>query len=241
MRDFSSRPDIDHLALLAALQREFHAHLLVADPDAPVPSCGRWTVRDLTVHLSDVHLWAADMAQGLASAPDEERPAEHPEDLAAHYRSCAAHLHETLTQLSPNAPARILGRDGTASFWRRRQVHETLIHLHDLAESLDAEPPEAGAEVWADGIDEIITVMHPRQVRRGRAEPPSSSVRVTATDAATSWVMPEDAEDPAAEIRGRAQDVALLLWGRRDLATSSLEVRGDRAAVQQLLDQPITP
>ncbi|WP_237090216.1 hypothetical protein [Nesterenkonia sp. PF2B19] len=64
---------------------------------------------------------------------------------------------------------------------------------------------------------------------------------MTATDAATSWVMPEDAEDPAAEIRGRAQDVALLLWGRRDLATSSLEVRGDRAAVQQLLDQPITP
>ncbi|WP_460690723.1 maleylpyruvate isomerase family mycothiol-dependent enzyme [Nesterenkonia suensis] len=241
MSDVSRRTDIDHLPLLAGLQREFHAHLLVADPDSPVPACGPWTVRDLTVHLSDVYVWAAGMAQGHASTPDEEQTVEHPQDPAARYRTCADHLHSTLTRLSPDASARTFGGDGTASFWHRRQLHETLIHLDDLAVALDADPPQVAAAVWADSIDEIVTVMHPRQLRRGRAEPPSSPVRINATDAETSWTMPADAEDPAAEIRGRAQDVALLLWGRRDLTTASLEVGGDRSAVQELLDQPITP
>ncbi|MGQ7788568.1 hypothetical protein [Nesterenkonia sp. K-15-9-6] len=35
-------------------------------------------------------------------------------------------------------------------------------------------------------------------------------------------------------MRGRAQEVDLLLWGRRDLSNSSVEVRGDPAPVQQL-------
>ncbi|MFD5822740.1 maleylpyruvate isomerase family mycothiol-dependent enzyme [Nesterenkonia xinjiangensis] len=241
MSDVSRRTDIEHLALLAALQREFHAHLLVADSEAPVPACGWWTVEDLTEHLCDVYIWAADMARGRAAAPREERPAERPDGLAAYYRSCAAHLHETLTQLGPEAPARIFGGDGAAAFWHRRQVHETLVHLDDLAAALDADPPHVAAEVWADGIDEIVTVLYAHQLRLGRAEPPSSPVLITATDAESSWTMPAGTENPAAEIRGRAQEIDLLLWGRRGLANSSLEVRGDRVPVRQLLDQPVTP
>ena len=52
------------------------------------------------------------------------------------------------------------------SFWHRRQLHETLIHLWDLrtAGGLDlvVEPM-----LWADTVDEALTVMHPRQVRLG--------------------------------------------------------------------------
>ncbi|MGQ7788567.1 maleylpyruvate isomerase N-terminal domain-containing protein [Nesterenkonia sp. K-15-9-6] len=186
MGDFRRQSDIDYLPLLADLQREFHAHLLVAGPDAAVPACGPWRVRDLTEHLCDVYVWAAGMAQGHASTPDEEQSVDHPQDLAARYRTCADHLHSTLTRLSPDAPARIFGGDGTASFWHRRQLHETLIHVHDLAEALDAAPPQAAPEVWAVGIDEVITVMHPRQLRLDRADPPSSPVLITAEDAQAS-------------------------------------------------------
>lgn len=249
MGDFEHSADIDHLSLLADLQGEFHAHLVRVAPETPVPACGEWTVRDLAEHLSAVYLWAASLARG-EDPPHQQDPSETgTQPLAERFQACAAHLHETLTAVPADASARVFGGEGPARFWHRRQLHETLIHLHDLAEAVDAPAPHATPEVWADGVDEVITVMHPRQVRLGRAEPPSSPVLLTAADTAESWTVPsvttevtaEVTADPAAELRGRAQDLALLLWGRRHLENSALQVHGDVAAVQELLRQPITP
>ena len=63
-----------------------------------------------------------------------------------------------------------LVENGPASFWHRRQTHETLVHLWDLrtAGGLDL---SVDPRLWADTVDEVVTVMQPRQERMGRMEP----------------------------------------------------------------------
>jgi uncharacterized protein (TIGR03083 family) len=151
------------LTQLAELQSAFASSIPVIDAATPVPWCGSWTVRDLVEHLAEVHSWAAAMARG-----DDARRLPPTDDLLDRYRGSAAELVDTLARLDPDAPARTLAGAGTVSFWHRRQLHETLIHLWDLrtagGRSLVADPL-----LWVDTVDEAVTVLHPRQVRLGRA------------------------------------------------------------------------
>ncbi|MFC8943439.1 maleylpyruvate isomerase N-terminal domain-containing protein, partial [Streptomyces griseoincarnatus] len=160
---------LDHLALLARFQRDFLAAVPDADADARVPACGDWTVRELVEHLADVHHWAAGQARGVKGAPLGAGPF----DLAPHYAAQAAELRETLAGLAPDAVGRVMTHPkpmgpGPARFWHRRQTHETLVHLHDLlAASAGAGSlglVRAEPEVWADTVDEVVTVLQPRQV-----------------------------------------------------------------------------
>ena len=82
-------------------------------------------------------------------------------------------LRTTLRSLDPDAPARTLLERGTVAFWYRRQLHETLIHLGDLrsAGGLDL---AVAPVIWADTVDEVVTVMHPAA---GAAGPRSRSAR----------------------------------------------------------------
>ncbi len=220
---------IDYLPLLAELQEEFAAGIEEISDDAPVPSCGDWTVRDLAEHLASVHHWAAAMARD----EDVERLPRHPPDLSERYAACAAELRETLAALPSDAPGRTFDGPGPASFWRRRQVHETLVHLHDLR----GEVPAVAAEVWADAVDEVVTVFYPRQVRLERIAPLPVAVRLVAIDAGQEWVLGEG--DPVATIEGSAQALTLLLWGR--LGLDAVTVTGDAAAAERALTTAITP
>ncbi|MFT4289255.1 maleylpyruvate isomerase family mycothiol-dependent enzyme [Nocardioides sp.] len=220
---------LDYLALLAHLQDRFERGIGSVAEDAAVPGCGDWTVRDLVEHLAWVHHWAAAMAR------DEDAVAlpRHPADLVGRYAECAAELRETLATLPPDAPARTLNGPGPASFWHRRQVHETLVHLHDLLGSAD----DVSAEVWADAVDEVVAVMYPRQVRLDRIAPLADPLRLVATDTGREWRLGDD--EPTAQIAGTAQTLTLLLWGR--LGVEASEVTGDEDVVRRALATAITP
>jgi Mycothiol maleylpyruvate isomerase N-terminal domain len=73
---------ISDLDMLAGLQSTFLTSIPEVDPGAPAPACGRWRVRNLVIHLSRIHHWAADL-----------------------YGDCATELLETLRSLDPAAPA----------------------------------------------------------------------------------------------------------------------------------------
>lgn len=224
---------LDLLTVLSDLQGQFLATIPAVDPTTRVPWCGRWRVKDLVVHVARIHHWAAGQARRRQETPLGRGPFVL-EDL---YRDCAAELVDTLTSLGPDAEAWTLDGNGPASFWRRRQVHETLVHLWDLrtAGTLDL---VVDPVVWADTVDEVVTVMQPRQERMGRMEPLPEPVALHATDADRSWLL-GGATGPVVAVHGTASDLALLLWGR--LSPDLLEVTGDRPALDDALSRRLTP
>lgn len=244
---------LDHLALLARLQDEFLAAVPGADPAARVPACGEWTVRELVEHVAGVHRWAASNAYRVETEPLGDGPF----DLASHYAAQAAALRRALTELAPDATARVLTHPeplgpGPVRFWHRRQVHETLVHLHDLLAATAGAGTtglvRADPEVWADTVDEVVTVLQPRQVGLGRMEPLRHPVSLAATDVAGApvWVLGAPgrrAEEvaPAVVVSGPAEGLALTLWHRLTPAEAGLTVAGDRADLEAVLAAPIVP
>lgn len=233
-------PD-DFLVTLGDLQSEFAAALKQADPDRPVPSCDDWSVGDLADHLAGVHHWAAAMARD-----EDEEPLPVPLDLVATYEAQAAELRETLAALGPDATGRILNgltEDGCGpvSFWFRRQVHETLVHLWDIRSALGLSTPEATPELWADSVDEVLTVMYPRQIALKRARKIVTRIELTATDTGHTWAIGAPNAVQKVYVSGSAQDLALLLWGRLSPRSAGLTITGDSAALDEALTRAIVP
>ncbi|MFJ3406571.1 maleylpyruvate isomerase N-terminal domain-containing protein [Promicromonospora sp. NPDC090134] len=244
---------LDHLALLSRFQDDFLAAIPAADADARIPACGDWTVRELVEHIADVHHWAAGNARGVKGAALGDGPF----DLAPHYAAQAAELREALSGLDPEAECRVLAHPaplgpGPVRFWHRRQTHETLVHLHDLlaasAGTATAGLVGAAPEVWADTVDEVVTVLQPRQVGLGRMEPLRFPVVLVATDlaGAPTWVLgaPGERTDevaPDVVVAGTAEGLALTLWRRLTPDEAGLTVTGDRGDLEAALAQPIVP
>ncbi|WP_449385022.1 maleylpyruvate isomerase family mycothiol-dependent enzyme [Cellulomonas soli] len=229
----------DHLATLADLQEQFRSTIEQVDPTTRVPWCGRWRVTNLVVHLGRVHHWAASQAARTREVPLGRGPF----DLEPFYAAQAAELHATLVRLGPDALGSTLDGPGPASFWHRRQVHETLVHLWDLRTAGGLALQEAPA-LWADTVDEVVTVMHPRQVRLGRTPPLTRRIALVAADAARTWELAASDEAPhdiAATVTGPAQSLALLVWGRTSPDDAHLRVDGDRAWLEECLAHQLTP
>ncbi|WP_407345556.1 maleylpyruvate isomerase family mycothiol-dependent enzyme [Pengzhenrongella phosphoraccumulans] len=228
---------LDHLALLIDAQDEFLATINEVDPATPVPWCGTWQVDDLVVHLAKIHHWAAAQARST----DATRLGRGPFVQTDLYRECARELRDTLTELGPDTVGSTLVGQGPASFWRRRQLHETLVHLWDLR-TAGGRGLEVPAAVWADVVDEVVTVMQPRQVRLGRMLPLPSTIELTASDVGRTWLLDAAVAGPAvAQLRAPAEVLALILWGRASLDRSDVEVSGDVDLLRTALSEPLTP
>ncbi len=236
---------MDHLAVLGDLQSEFLESTRRADPDVPIPWLGRWTVRSLVVHLARIHHWAA----GQARRQQETPLGRGPFDLPVLYQECARELRETLGELDPGARAWTLLDDGvarneqvgTVAFWHRRQVLETLVHLWDLRTAI-GERLEVDDALWLDCLDEVVSVMHPRQVRLGRIAAPAARVSFAPAETdALLEVRGAPADAPEAVVTGPVEALALIVWGRLGLDADGVEVRGDRGAAEAVLAAGLTP
>ncbi|WP_454043499.1 maleylpyruvate isomerase family mycothiol-dependent enzyme [Cellulosimicrobium sp. Marseille-Q8652] len=235
----------DELALLGRLQGAFLAGVPGADPHAPVPACGRWRVRNLVEHVGRIHHWAAAQARRRQETPLGRGPF----DLAPFYAEQASELRETLATLDPDARAwTLLESDdpgSTVRFWHRRQVHETLVHLHDLRAAAGSAVDDVAPDVWADTVDEVVTVMQPRQVRLGRMTPLDRPVALVATDTSRSWVLGAPDGTPAAvRVSAPARELALVLWRRITPdpdAVPGLALDGDVSALDAALAERLTP
>lgn len=235
----------DQLTLLRDRQKQFLAGISLVDEATPVPWCGRWRARNLIEHLGRIHHWAAGQARRTQETPLGKGPFE----LVAFYSANADELYTTLTELDPNARAWTLldqgvppeQQSGTVAFWHRRQALETLVHLWDLriAGGLDYEP---GPDAWLDCLDEVVTVMHPRQLRLNRIAPPEVRVRLRATDASADHVLAgSPAEGDEVVLAGPIRSLALLSWGRLPADDPTLSVTGDADALGRVLAAGLTP
>jgi uncharacterized protein (TIGR03083 family) len=224
----------DWLGLLRGTTDRFATVIEAGDLDAPVTHCPDWRLRDLAEHLGGVHQWAAHAV--VAGTPDlEPEPAGALDAaaLAAWYRSQAAHLVEVLADRPAETPAWAMDPSNrTAGFWRRRQVHETRLHLWDAEQAVGAPMPYEPTLAW-DGVLEVVDVVCPRQVRLGRIEPLAGRLDLSATDG--PWRVQLGAGDPV-EVRGPAELLLRLLWHRADPFAEGID---PRAGV--LLSAAVTP
>jgi uncharacterized protein (TIGR03083 family) len=226
-----------------------------AGPDAPVPTCPEWVVRDLVRHTGGVHRWAT----GVVVTPHTEVWAVGLEEVVGTWPTDADLVpwfregHADLVAALAAAPAdlecwTILRAPSPLAHWARRQAHETAIHRVDteLAGGLPLSP--IAPVNAADGVDELLCGFVPRRSTNLRSERPTT-LRVRSTDAGTAWLLAMDADGvtstrededmsspaPAAcTVSGRADDLYLALWnrGRRD----ELTVEGDDAVLAHFLD-----
>ncbi|HEX7302573.1 maleylpyruvate isomerase N-terminal domain-containing protein [Lentzea sp.] len=202
-----------------------------AGPDAAVPSCPKWTVLDLVRHIGEVHAWAAE---AVVTAPDAGRPGwvQAPEgwdEALSWWDDAAGLLVSRLRSVSPDSPAWTFQGSQVAAFWARRQAHETAVHRLDAELATGHEPPTLlfDPEFAADGVDEHLTVMVPRQLVRGQVVERTGRLVVHAADAGRTWqvwlaagepVVVTDVLDSAVDadttVAGTADAVYRALWGR---------------------------
>lgn len=231
-------PHLEHAA------DTFAAVLETGDLDAPVPGCGVWRLTDLAHHLGGIHRWAR---VAIVEGPsDDKHPADAPTErvaLAAWFRAGADALLATLGEIDPDAPCWTFGpRPHTAAFWFRRQAHETAMHAGDAAAAQGA-PRVYDTALALDGIDEVVGVFFPRQVRLGRTPPLASALAVEPTEGGR-WVLAGDGTQPPrtapATVAGPADALLHLLWHRTALDDPRIVVSGDRAAADAVLAAALT-
>jgi len=229
-----------------------------AGPDAPVPTCPDWLVRDLVRHTGGVHRWATGIVGGPRTQPwdvdldDVVGSWPDDADLVDWFRAGHLALVATLEAADPALDCwTFLRAPSPLAMWARRQAHETTVHRVDAeratGESSPVDPPLA-----ADGVDELLTCFVTRRGGRLRADP-ARTLRVAATDAPGGWqvrIGPDGVETrvasgrPAAGdlpadddclVKGPAADLYLALWNRRGL--DGLVVDGDGEVLALFLDR----
>lgn len=203
------------MARLREATARFAGVLARADLAAEVPACPGWTVADLAEHLRSVHLWAAHaVTEGTPDGVPAPGMLDRP-SLAAGYRAAAGHLVDVLAATPPDAPVWAFGpKPRVAQFWRRRQVHETNIHLYDalaawgFADDWSLEPALA-----RDGVEEVATIFYPRQLRLERTAALPGTLRLMTTDTEGDPIELGGGE-PVTEVHDEAERLLLMLWGR---------------------------
>lgn len=235
---------IDRLGALRHVVDRMAAVLSAAPPASEVPACPEWTVADLTAHIISVHRWAASI---MLSTTKQEFPDVRPEDdLAAWYARMAAALLATVDAVDPRETCWTMDpTNRTVAFWRRRQLHETLVHSVDVAQARPGEVAPIDPDVAVDGIDEVLTMWLPRMERRGVSADLVAPVCVRANDTGDAWlVTPRPGEAPEVTpgvshesyVAGPAADVFLMMWKR---AAGPVDVHGD--AAERFLASRLTP
>ncbi len=143
-----------------------------AGPDASVPACPDWQVRDLLTHIGCVHRWAAGYVTGGAPEgrmPWPEAPGLDGPELVQWMRDG----HRALVEALESAPADLacwtfLSAPSPLAFWARRQAHETAMHRIDAEASLGSGFSALDPAFAADGIDELLTGFLARDHGRAR-------------------------------------------------------------------------
>jgi uncharacterized protein (TIGR03083 family) len=212
-----------------------------AGPDAAVPNCPGWQVRDLLRHTSMIHRWAtAFITEGYTdfhpAAPESTLDGA---ELLEWFREG----HGLLVAALSESPADVecwtfMPAPTPLAFWSRRQAHETAIHRTDAESALSGKPGPVPAAFAADGVDELLTGFHARAKSRVRTEEPRV-LRVRAIDTDDVWTVrlstdhphTERAEEGPAdcEISGTAEQLYLTLWNRLPLSAVSITGEQDLA------------
>ncbi len=205
----------------------------------------RWTVAELVAHLGAVHRWAAANSREAKRHPRINVP-NLDVSLTEWYSTSRDVLLETFDELEPAAVAYTLSKqDRTVSFWYRRQLFETLVHLWDLRSASDPlapPPPEVDAATHADGVSELFDVFLPRTTAPA---PLGGGLELVASDTGDRWTFGNDwqrdgGHELTANVTGPAGELLLWVWNRAR-GREVVALGGDLAVIERFERSRVTP
>jgi uncharacterized protein (TIGR03083 family) len=200
-----------------------------------VPACPGWTLEQLFGHLGSIERWAAAV---VAGGNFVEEPAPPATGAAPWFIDGSAAFLDAMKAIDPQAPCWNFGPPPrTAGFWLRRQAHEHAIHLIDACQAAGRAAPRLEADFMLDGVDEVLSMFAPRQLRLGRMQQPQQAVTFHVPGAGRWPVGPGPA---AATVTAALPDMYLGLWGRSSLEDAAV-IEGDAALALGVLRGPLTP
>lgn len=200
-----------------------------------VPACPGWTLDDLFGHLGSIERWAAGVVR---SGENVQQPAPPAEGGARWFLEGAPAFLDTMTSMNPEAPCWGFGpRPRKASFWLRRQAHEHAIHLFDARQASGLAGPVFAEDFLLDGIDEVLSMFAPRQLRLQRMADPGSAVAFRIPDG-TTWTV--GSGSVGASVTAPPHELYLGLWDRADLSGMAA-FDGDVELALRVLHGPLTP
>jgi uncharacterized protein (TIGR03083 family) len=231
----------DYIAALRNDGELFARAAVAAAPDAPIPTCPEWTMRDLVVHQGQVHRWATANVTHPSTEPADAATAMGPEPddalLVDWFRWGHQALVDALEGADPGLECwTFMAAPSPLAFWARRQCHETGMHRAD-AESASGPITPFEPAVAADGIDELLRSFITRPGGRLKSETPRTLL-VRSTDTGGDWLVRISAGDVVTEraaggadctVSGPASDLHLFLWNR--IGADALAVEGDRSVL----------
>jgi uncharacterized protein (TIGR03083 family) len=238
---------INHVAVIEAESASLIAALR-ADPEAKIPWSDHWTVASCARHVASAHHVVARIVVDRPTAdfslfstlaiPDADDPL-----LADWFARGTSDLVAALQVTDDDAECWSFWPAGrTAGFWRRRMAQETLVHRWDaeLAAGIRSTPMDP--ETAADGVDEYVDVFA-GLTRRMHNAPPGPSIHLHCTDTEGEWllrfptegkrVMTREHGRADVALRGPAEGLLLMLWGRLDPDAAAVEIVGDASVVDR--------
>ena len=225
---------------------EFAATVTGTAPDAPVPTCPEWRMRDLVGHIGQGHRWAADILRsGTPTAPPDPRDAEPgpPPGWTEWVLDGVDDLIDAVTAAGSDTPVWTIVGPRPARWWLRRMLADLVVHTADAALTAGVPftvPDTRAADVISEGLDllatpELVTFSGDREGTI--ALRPSTGDGWLLTRAAAGYTWRPGTGDADTTLSGSAPDLMLVLMRR--LPLDHVTVTGDRALVEEALTYDI--
>ena len=236
---------MDFRAALLEQTRAFGDLTRSGDPQAPVPTCGDWTLTQLFRHVGRGNRWAAQIISEHRNQPLDPRsvrdgkPPEDPDAALDWLNRGAQMVIDAVERVGSERVWTFIG-PRPAGWWIRRRVHETAVHRIDAALAL-GDALDLPAELAADSLSEWIELATVDK-RRTPALEHGQSIHLHATEEELGptgeWTIAHDDEglwwarthgkgDVA--LRGPVNALLLATVRRKTADQAGLEVFGDPA------------
>ena len=214
-----------------------------ADLSRPVPTCPGWTLADLQGHV------VGNLITLEAAVRDVEVADDAPQNVA----DAGMTFSRTLRAAGADHPAEFGGFTLPTAFWVRRAMHDLAIHRADAAFALDTDYT-IDPQLAVDAIDELLeNVASPRPDHGpalDRLDGSAANLHLHATDTdldlAAEWFIESgshgltwrhDHEKAAVALRGPLTDVLTVIYRRRSVDHSQVDVLGSRELLDLWLDR----
>jgi uncharacterized protein (TIGR03083 family) len=238
---------IDNIGVIEAEGARVLAALDAAR-DAHIPWSADWTVAACARHVGSAHHTVAGVVRDrpdadFGSAAPRDAPKVDDPALRDWIAAGTAALVGALRDADPAADCWSWWPEGhSAAFWQRRMAQETLVHRWDVERGAGIAGEPMDPEVAADGVDEYLDVFA-GMTRQLFTAPPGPSFHLHCTDTDGEWLveLPSASERTVTRehakgdvaLRGPAEGLLLVAWGRLTPEAAGVEIVGDAGAFKR--------